>query len=74
MQQGAFSIFCLPVESDAELRLKAEMKSLKRQLQESERNWHKEKDVLLQDRTLKASESKLQASKDEAHIKLLIAR
>lgn len=63
-----------PVESDAELRLKAEMKSLKRQLQESERNWHKEKDVLLQDRTLKASESKLQASKDEAHIKLLIAR
>lgn len=62
------------MESDAELRLKAEMKSLKRQLQESERNWDKEKDVLLQDRILKDSESKLQASKDEAHIKLLIAR
>lgn len=62
------------MESDAELRLKAEMKSLKRQLQESERNWNKEKDVLLQDRVLKDSESKLQASKDEAHIKLLIAR
>lgn len=64
----------MPVESDAELRLKMEIKSLKRQLQESERNWHNEKDVLLQDRTLKASESKLQTSKDEAHIKLLTAR
>lgn len=62
------------MESDEELRLKAEIKSLKRQLQDSERNWHKEKDVLLQDRTLKTSENKLQASKDEAHIKLLTAR
>ncbi|XP_045103231.1 coiled-coil domain-containing protein 77-like isoform X1 [Portunus trituberculatus] len=63
-----------PEESDEELVLKAEITSLKKQLQESEKNWRREKDALLQDRTLVASENKLQVSKDEAHINLLTAR
>lgn len=61
-------------ESDEELILKAEINSLKKQLQELEINWRREKDALLQDRTLVASENKLQVSKDEAHINLLTAR
>ena len=72
-QKDCLFLFVLE-ESDEELILKAEITSLKKQLEESEKNWLRQKDALLQDRTLVASENKLQVSKDEAHINLLTAR
>ena len=72
--QKQYLFLFLLEESDEELILKAEITSLKKQLEESEKNWLRQKDALLQDRTLVASENKLQVSKDEAHINLLTAR
>ncbi|XP_045603247.1 LOW QUALITY PROTEIN: coiled-coil domain-containing protein 77 [Procambarus clarkii] len=61
-------------ESEATLALKACVKSLETQLEESDKTWRRERNAFIQDRSLLASESKAQAAKDEAHIKLLTAR
>ncbi|XP_071532241.1 coiled-coil domain-containing protein 77-like isoform X2 [Panulirus ornatus] len=63
-----------PVESEVELTLRARVKSLQKQLEESEKTWRGEKNTFIQDRSLTASENKAKTAKDEAHIKLLAAR
>ncbi|KAK3880640.1 hypothetical protein Pcinc_014885 [Petrolisthes cinctipes] len=63
-----------PELSETEVILKTQVAHLKKQLEESDKNWQMEKNALLQDRVLSTSESKAQAAKDEAHITLLTAR
>ncbi|KAG7166547.1 Coiled-coil domain-containing protein 77-like [Homarus americanus] len=63
-----------PVETEAGLTLRARIKSLEVQLEESQKTWRGERNAFIQDRALSASESKAQTSKDEAHIKLLTVK
>lgn len=67
-------VLLFPELSETEVILKTKVAYLEKQVEESEINWQKEKNALLQDRVLASSESKAQAAKDEAHIKLLVAR
>lgn len=61
-------------ECEEMITLRTHVKSLTTQLEESEKTWRRERNAFIQDRSLSTSESKAQAAKDEAHIKLLTAR
>ncbi|XP_069947757.1 coiled-coil domain-containing protein 77 [Cherax quadricarinatus] len=64
----------LQVKCEEMITLRTHVKSLTTQLEESEKTWRRERNAFIQDRSLSTSESKAQAAKDEAHIKLLTAR
>ncbi|XP_037778588.1 coiled-coil domain-containing protein 77-like isoform X2 [Penaeus monodon] len=63
-----------PEVPESEITLRGRILSLEQQLEEAEKTWLVERNALLQDRTLTASETKAQFAKDQAHHKLLAAK
>ncbi|XP_042883820.1 coiled-coil domain-containing protein 77-like isoform X2 [Penaeus japonicus] len=63
-----------PDVPESEIALRGRILSLEQQLEEAEKTWLVERNALLQDRTLTASETKAQFAKDQAHHKLLAAK
>lgn len=60
--------------SEVELSLRSKIKSLEKQIYDSEMSWSEERTILLEERSLATSEFKAQRVRDEGHIKLLMQR